>query len=303
MQVTKTTDNLGFMDNSAKQAPSAAYSPPPFPGKETANYPSQIDGTNIPALSLVNLTKRFEDHVAVNNLSLDIPSGSFYGIVGPNGAGKSTAISMATGLLRPDNGTAYVCGHNIWSTQQFAAKAQFGLLADGLPVFDRLTGREYLNYLGAIREIPSETVRKRSDELLDVLELRDAENKFIVDYSAGMTKKILLAGALLHRPRLLVLDEPLEAVDPVSAQIIRQILTHFVRGGGTVVISSHVMELVEGICDHVAIIANGEVLRAGSLEDVRQGRKLTDVFVELVGGGTLDDSSLSWLSESEDPNA
>ena len=215
----------------------------------------------------------------------------------------TTAISMATGLLRPDNGTAYVCGHNIWSTQQFAAKAQFGLLADGLPVFDRLTGREYLNYLGAIREIPSETVRKRSDELLDVLELREAENKFIVDYSAGMTKKILLAGALLHRPRLLVLDEPLEAVDPVSAQIIRQILTHFVRGGGTVVISSHVMELVEGICDHVAIIANGEVLRAGSLDDVRQGRKLTDVFVELVGGGTLDNSSLSWLSESEDPNA
>ena len=287
------------------QKPEESHPPfvvPPFPGQEFTHFTPVLESPQSPALSLVQLTKRFESQIAVHNLSLDIPQGSFYGVVGPNGAGKTTVISMATGLLRPDHGTAYVCGYNIWSDQQFAAKAQFGLLADGLPVFDRLTGREYLNYLGAIREIPAETVRQRSDELLDILDLREAENKFIVDYSAGMTKKILLAGALLHRPRLLVLDEPLEAVDPVSAQIIRQILSHFVRGGGTVVISSHVMELVEGICDHVAIIANGEVLRAGTLDEVRQGQKLTDVFVELVGGGHLDDSSLSWLSGSEELN-
>jgi ABC-2 type transport system ATP-binding protein len=170
-----------------------------------------------------------------------------------------------------------------------------GVLADGLRTFDRLTGRELLTYVGLIRGMEPAVVEERMESLLAALDLAGEDGKLVVDYSAGMTKKILLASALLHAPRLLVLDEPLEAVDPVSAQVIRTILTAYVEGGGTVVLSSHVMELVEGLCSHVAIIAGGQLMADGTLDQVRQGGSLVQTFIDLVGGGDVAEGSLSWL--------
>ena len=246
------------------------------------------------ALSIRGLRKSFSGTEVVHAFSLDVPRGSFYGIVGPNGAGKTTTLSMATGLLRPDAGTAHVLGHDMWAEPQ-AAKSRMGVLADGLRTFDRLTGRELLTYVGLIRGMEPAVVEERMESLLAALDLAGEDGKLVVDYSAGMTKKILLACALLHAPRLLVLDEPLEAVDPVSAQVIRTILTAYVDGGGTVVLSSHVMELVEGLCSHVAIIAEGQLMADGTLDQVRQGGSLVQTFIDLVGGGDVAEGSLSWL--------
>lgn len=246
------------------------------------------------ALAVRDLTKVFGEQRAVDKLSLDIPRGSIYGIVGPNGAGKTTMISLATGLARPTGGRAWIAGHDVWADPA-PAKRAMGLLIDGVPVFDRLSGREYLSYLGGLRGIDPAEVDSRSTELLAALGLADAGDRYIVDYSAGMTKKILLAGALLHNPEILVLDEPLEAVDPVSGRLIQQILRDFASRGGTVVLSSHVMELVEGLCDHVAIIDQGRVLTAGHVDEVRQGASLVDTFLGFVGGGVLADGALSWL--------
>lgn len=247
------------------------------------------------AMAFRNLYKAFRGKPAVNQLNLDIPRGSFYGLVGPNGAGKTTAITMSTGLLRPDQGSVWVNGINVWD-KPAATKATFGLLADGLPTFDRLSGKELLQFSGALRGMDEGIIEKRANELLDVLDLKESANKIVADYSAGMTKKILLAQALIHRPELLILDEPLEAVDPVSAQIIRSILTTYVKAGGTVIMSSHVMEVVEGLCDHVAIMQNGRVLASGTTDEVRNGSSLTDTFLNLVGGGRLAEGSLGWLA-------
>ncbi|MGP9681816.1 ABC transporter ATP-binding protein [Brachybacterium sp. AOP3-A1-3] len=246
------------------------------------------------ALSIRGLRKTFGKTEVVHGISLDVPRGSFYGMVGPNGAGKTTTLSMATGLLRPDSGTAHVLGTDMWADPT-AAKSQLGVLADGLRTFDRLTGRELLTYVGLIRGMEADVVEERSASLLAALDLEGEDGKLVVDYSAGMTKKILLACALLHAPRLLILDEPLEAVDPVSAQVIRKILTAYVDGGGTVVLSSHAMELVEGLCSHVAIIADGALLADGTLDEVRQGGSLVQTFIDLVGGGDVAEGSLSWL--------
>ncbi|AZA14056.1 ABC transporter ATP-binding protein [Corynebacterium choanae] len=251
-----------------------------------------------PVLVWDQVSKQFGDKLAVSKLSLSIPRGSFFGIVGPNGAGKTTAITIACGLLEPDSGRVFLHGHDVWNGGDIAAKQSYGLLADGLEVFDRLTGEEYLSYLGRLRGLDEATIAARSGSLLGALGLNDAASKMIVDYSAGMRKKILLAGAMLHRPQLLVLDEPLEAVDPVSADTIKKILHRFVAGGGTVVISSHVMELVETICDHVALIADGQVAVAGTLDEVRQGRTLAQTFVDTVGAGALEEQTLDWLDKS-----
>ncbi|MEV7602513.1 ABC transporter ATP-binding protein [Kitasatospora sp. NPDC089797] len=248
-----------------------------------------------PALRLAGLRKRFGRQVAVDGLELVVPSGSFYGLVGPNGAGKTTALSMAVGLLRPDAGSAAVFGVDVWR-DPVRAKALVGVLPDGMMLPERLTGPELLHYLGRLRGLPGATVDERAGELLGVLELDGVGETPVIDYSTGMRKKIGLATALLHAPRLLVLDEPFEAVDPVSAATIRTILRRFVASGGSVVFSSHVMALVEQLCDHVGVIAGGRVLAAGTVEAVRAGRGLEDVFVELVGARTGGEEGLSWLA-------
>lgn len=262
-----------------------------------------VGGVNSPvqpvAISLRGLTKAFGQHVVVRELNLDVPIGSFFGIVGPNGAGKTTTLSMTTGLLRPTAGQAIVLGRDVWR-EPADVKARMGVLADGLPTFDRLTGWELLHYTGLLHSLPVAEVDRRVVELLTAFGLSDAGNKIVADYSAGMKKKIGLASALIHAPRVLILDEPLESVDPVSGQVIRDILQSYVTGGGTVVMSSHVMELVEDLCDHVAIIHQGSVRAAGRVEDVRQGRSLVDRFIELVGGAQLAEGSLQWLRSSAD---
>src|ERR671921_11391 len=221
-----------------------------------------------PAMWLRGLVKRFDTTVAVAGLDLDVPAGSFYGLLGPNGAGKTTTLSMAVGLLRPDAGEARVLGHDVWA-DPVRAKRLLGVLPDGVRMFDRLSGAELLAYHGLLRGMDAATVDQRARELLDVLELGAGNRTLVVDYSAGMKKKIGLACALLHAPRLLVLDEPFEAVDPVSAALIRDILQRYVAGGRTVIFSSHVMAVVERLCSHIAILAAGEIKVVGPIDEVR----------------------------------
>jgi len=265
---------------------------PTTPDAETV--PSGVDG-RVPALRLAGLHKAFGDNVAVDHVELTVPPGSFFGLVGPNGAGKTTALSMAVGLLRPDAGRSEVFGVDVWA-DQVRAKAMIGVLPDGLAMPERLTGRELLTFIGQLRGIEPAVLAGRVPELLDVMELHDAETTLVVDYSTGMRKKIGLATALLHGPRLLVLDEPFEAVDPVSAVALKAILVRFVESGGSVVLSSHVMALVEQLCDTVAVMVKGRVAAAGPLAEVRAAGSLEQAFVRLAGGDARGGKGLSWLA-------
>lgn len=264
---------------------------PPPAQPSTTQAPTEAQP---PALAIRGLVKIFGNLVAVANLNLDIPKGSFYGFVGPNGAGKTTTLNMATGLLTPDQGTAYVNGIDVWKDDS-AARAQLGVMPDGMRLLDRLSGPDFLVHVGMLRGLDRETARQRAHQLLDTLDLTDAGKKLISDYSAGMTKKISLAAALIHAPYLLVLDEPFEAVDPVSAANIRQILQDFTSRGGTVILSSHVMATVQQLCTHVAVINHGQVLASGTTEEVAAGMSLDERFAQLVGGVHTSEG-LSWLA-------
>lgn len=266
-------------------------STPPPVQPSTTQAPTEAQP---PALAIRGLVKIFGNLVAVANLNLDIPKGSFYGFVGPNGAGKTTTLNMATGLLTPDQGTAYVNGIDVWKDDH-AARAQLGVMPDGMRLLDRLSGPDFLVHVGMLRGLDRETARQRAHQLLDTLDLTDAGKKLISDYSAGMTKKISLAAALIHAPSLLVLDEPFEAVDPVSAANIRQILQDFTSRGGTVILSSHVMATVQQLCTHVAVINHGQVLASGTTEEVAAGMSLDERFAQLVGGVHTSEG-LSWLA-------
>jgi ABC-2 type transport system ATP-binding protein len=252
------------------------------------------DTTPVAALQLRSLRKQYGDKIAVDSVDLTIPRGSFFGLVGPNGAGKTTSLSMAVGLLRPDSGTSTVQGFDVWA-HPVEAKTLLGVLPDGESLPQRLTGNELLTYMGLLRGLAEPVVRSRAEELLTVLDMQDAGGRLVADYSTGMRKKIALAVALLHGPQVLVLDEPFEAVDPISASTIRSILHGFTRSGGTIVFSSHVMALVEQLCDHVAILANGRVVSSGTLAEVRGNESLDDAFAELVGAGH-EDGELSWFA-------
>lgn len=250
-----------------------------------------------PALRVRGLSKRFGAVQAVGGVDLDVAPGTFLGLVGPNGAGKTTTMSIVTGLLRPDAGSVEVDGVDVWRDPR-GAKARMGVLPDALRTFERLTGRELLHFSGQLRELPLDLVRRRADELLHVLDLGGAAGNLVVDYSAGMRKKIGLAAALLHNPRLLLLDEPFESVDPVSARTIRDVLTRYTATGATVVLSSHAMHLVEQVCDSVAVMHHGRLVTVGALEQVRAGRSLEDAFLALVGADVPGRGSLSWLGSS-----
>ncbi len=277
---------------------SPAGLPEPAPGVPASAPAAPAPAPPAPALAMRGLYKRFGATIAVAGLDLDIPVGSFYGIVGPNGAGKTTTLSMATGLLTPDHGTVHVHGVDLWADPR-RAKPMLGILPDGLRLFDRLTGAELISYAGLLRGMDPDVVRGRRDDLIAALDLGAAGGTLVADYSAGMTKKITLACALVHAPSVLVLDEPFEAVDPISAQAIRRILNTFVEVGGTVVMSSHVMSLVEQVCDRVAVVAAGRVVAAGTLDEVRGGVALERRFVDLIGVEDIN-QDLSWLRPSSD---
>jgi ABC-2 type transport system ATP-binding protein len=247
-----------------------------------------------PAVVLRGLVKRFGTKVAVAGLSLEVPRGSFFGLVGPNGAGKTTTLRMATGLLRPDAGQVWVEGIDVWA-DAVAAKARIGVLPEDLRLFERLTGLELLTYHGLLRNMSPSDISPRAAELITVLGLGDAASTLVVDYSHGMRKKIALAAALLHNPRVLFLDEPFEAIDPVSARTIKNVLERYTGGGATVVFSSHVMELVESLCDRVAVVAGGAVVATGTVDEVRGAGSLEDAFVHLVGAGQSAAAGLGWL--------
>ncbi|HWI29948.1 MAG TPA: ABC transporter ATP-binding protein, partial [Microbacterium sp.] len=248
---------------------------------------------DIPALTVRGLTKRFGDTVAVDGVDLTVPPGAFYGIVGPNGAGKTTTLSMITGLLRPDRGSIEVCGVDA-ASDPLGAKRLMGVLPDRLRTFDRLTGRQLLYYYGILRGLRPAVVESRTADLARAFDLTDALGRVVSDYSAGMTKKVMLAGAMIHSPRLLVLDEPFEAVDPVSSAIILDILGAYVAHGGTVILSSHGMDLVERVCSRVAVIVAGQALAEGTIAEVRGELTLEQRFVELAGG-LSDVEGLEWL--------
>ncbi len=247
------------------------------------------------ALRLTGLRTVYGDKVAVDGLDLTVAPGAFFGLVGPNGAGKTTALSMAVGLLRPDAGRSQVFGADVWP-DGVRAKPMMGVLPADLALPEHLTGRELLTFLGQLRGLEPAVVGGRVQELLEVMELTGAERTLVLDYSTGMRKKVGLAAALLHDPRLLVLDEPFEAVDPVSAVALKAILTGFVAAGGSIVLSSHVTALVEQLCDAVAVMVGGRLAAVGTLGEVRGDGTLEDAFVRLAGTEVGDAKGLSWLA-------
>ncbi|TQO19144.1 ABC-2 type transport system ATP-binding protein [Rhodoglobus vestalii] len=292
-------------------APAKPTLPEPTAPEPTAPEPTLPEPTAPPALThalvatsddvvleVRGLSKGFGDTVAVNDIDLTVRAGVFYGIVGPNGAGKTTTLSMITGLLRPDSGTASVNGVKVWDSPAIA-KRSMGVLPDRLRIFDRLTGSQLLYYSGVLRGLGAAEVRKRSADLATAFGLEDVMGRLVSDYSSGMLKKVALAAAMIHSPRLLVLDEPFESVDPVSATTVIRILKQYVSAGGTVVLSSHRMELVQRVCSHVAVIVEGTLLADGTIDEVRNGMSLEDRFVQLTGTNSVG-GGLEWLSSFSD---
>ena len=250
-----------------------------------------------PAIAVTGLRKSFGPKEAVAGIDLEIAAGSLAGLVGPNGAGKTTSLSMMTGLLRPDGGRVLINGRDMWADPP-AAKAVIGVVPAEARLFERLSGEELLEYAGRLRGMPAGEARSRAKQLLGVLDLAEDAKRLVADYSTGMRKKAMLGCALIHNPSVLFLDEPLEGVDPVSADVIRRLLTRFVGSGSTVLFSSHVMELVEQVCDHVSIIDKGQIVATGTTEQVRDGKTLQQAFIDLVGSRANDKEVLSWLGSS-----
>jgi ABC-2 type transport system ATP-binding protein len=238
------------------------------------------------AVAWKGITKSFGQNVAVDDVTLEIEAGSFFGIVGPNGAGKTTLLRMTTGLLRPDAGSVAIVGSDVWS-DPVSAKRRFGLVPDTPRLFDRLTGRELIQFTGELRGMDSGVVEERRESLLRLLDLVEAADVIVADYSLGMTKKVGIAVALLHDPKVLILDEPFAGVDPVARQSLEGILRRHTESGGTVVFSDHAMDVVERLCDRIML-----------MEELTQGRRLQDVFVELVGARITDEGDLRWLGTS-----
>ncbi|MBY0687849.1 ABC transporter ATP-binding protein [Microbacterium marinilacus] len=264
---------------------------------DTATVPE--DAADVPpALLLRGVSRSYAGNTAVAGIDLTVPAGSFYGLVGPNGAGKTTTLSMIAGLLRPDRGEIRVGGVDLKKDAR-AAKALMGVLPDRMRTFDRLTGRQLLYYFGVLRGLRPDVVAQRTADLARAFDLTDALGRVVSDYSAGMTKKVMLAGAMIHSPRLLVLDEPFEAVDPVSSASILDILGTYVAHGGTVLLSSHGMDLIERVCTRVAVIVAGQVLAEGTVDEVKGELTLEQRFVEL-SGEVSSMEGLEWLHSFSD---
>ena len=253
------------------------------------------------AIQTQGLTRFFDSTCAVDAVNLAVERGTLYGFLGPNGAGKSTTIKMLTGILAPTAGEIRLLGMNPWHPQEsLEIKKRTGVVPEGLALFENLTAREYLMFVGRMHLLSATTVMERSEELLSVLKLEDVEKKLTLEYSHGMRKKLALAAALLPNPDLLFLDEPFEGVDAVTSRVIRDLLANFVARGSTVFVTSHVLEIVERICTHVGIIANGRLVEQSSLAELRQNSSLEQRFLELVGTPDAPTTSLRWLEAADD---
>ncbi len=273
-----------------------------------------------PAIDTTLLTRRFGDFTAVENLNLTVEAGQFFGFLGPNGAGKSTTIKMLTGLLAPTSGTIRILGADL--TQNSAdLKRMIGVVPEGMALFGRLTASEYLRFVGRMYGLDRITTEQRTVELLDFMNLADEHKKLITDFSHGMQKKLALAAAVIHGPRILFLDEPFEGVDAIAAGTLKSMLQRMIARGATIFLTSHVLEIVERLCTHIGIIHRGQLVAQGSIEELRArsappprpGEEalqqntapltLEQIFLEIVGAdrtGNLaaapPEQELSWLS-------
>jgi ABC-2 type transport system ATP-binding protein len=275
-----------------------------------------------PAISTEHLTRRFGDLVAVQDVNLRVAPGQFFGFLGPNGAGKSTTIKMLTGLLAPTSGRMQILGVDL-AQDSVEVKRQIGVVPEGMALFGRLTGSEYLNFVGRMYGLDRATAAKRTGELLDFMQLVDQPRALVTDYSHGMQKKLALAAAVIHGPKILFLDEPFEGVDAIASNTLKSMLQNMIARGATIFLTSHVLEIVERLCSHVAIIHRGQLVAQGSLEELRAGveaqaaaaltalvapheggapapapgEKLTleQIFLRIVGGTRRADQELSWL--------
>jgi ABC-2 type transport system ATP-binding protein len=251
------------------------------------------------AIETHGLRKSFGDFVAVDGIDLVVPRGSFYGFLGPNGAGKSTTIKCLTGLLKPTGGTFRILDIDP-AADPLGVKKQVGVVPEDLALFDRLTGAETLSFVGQVHGIDKVELRERCRELLALMDLTNAANDLVADYSHGMRKKIALSAALLPAPRLLFLDEPFEGIDAIASRQIKDLLTAYVRGGGTVFITTHILEIVERLCDHIGIIQKGRLVAQGPMAELKAGgttgQTLEERFMAIVGHSPSATVGLDWLA-------
>jgi ABC-2 type transport system ATP-binding protein len=247
-----------------------------------------------PAISVRDLRKVYGNKAAVDGLNLTVPRGCFFGFLGPNGAGKSTTIRMLTGLIPPASGSIELLGMSM-PAQALEIKKRIGLVPDESLLFDRLTGSEFLEFVGRMYGLARPVARERARGLLELFELSDSGRKLIAEYSKGMRKRVAMAASLIHHPELFLMDEPFEGVDAVGARLMKDILMDQVRRGATIFLTSHVLEVVERLCERVAIINEGKIVIEGTLDELRAGSEtLEDVFVRVVGA-ERDFERLEWL--------
>ncbi len=250
------------------------------------------------ALETSGLRRTFGSFVAVDDIDLKVPKGSFYGFLGPNGAGKSTSIKCLTGLLKPSGGSMKILGLDPVS-HPIEVKKQVGVVPEDLALFEKLTGLETLRFVAEVHRIEQSEIRKRSNRLLEVMDLVDAGASVVADYSHGMRKKLALSAALITAPQLLFLDEPFEGIDAVASRQIKDLLANFVRGGGTIFLTSHILEIVESLCDVIGVIHKGRLVAQGRLSDLqagRDGKSLEQIFLGLVGAEEGEaPRGLDWL--------
>ena len=257
------------------------------------------DESHPESVAATGLVKRFGPTVAVDGISLRVGEGEFFGFLGPNGAGKSTTIKLLCGLLRPDAGSIRVAGYEL-AREPLEVKRRIGVLPEETHLYERLTGEEFLLFSGRMYGLPLDEARRRTADLLELMELTEAKARLIVDYSMGMKKKTALAAALLHRPKVMFLDEPFNGIDPISVRAIRQALRQLTEHGTTIFFSSHVMEVVERLCTRVAIINHGRIVGEGTVPELRAKAEaggdssLEDIFLKLVEA-RADEAALSWL--------
>jgi ABC-2 type transport system ATP-binding protein len=250
----------------------------------------QSTAANLPLIETSHLTKRYGDKVAVNDVSLTVLGGEIFGFLGPNGAGKTTTLKMIVGLLEPTSGTVKVQGNDV-QKQPIQAKAVCGYVPDEPNLYAKLSGRELLRFVGDLYDLDRSQIIRRIDELLRLFDLVEAGDDMIESYSHGMQQKTSLAAALMHDPSVLVLDEPTVGLDPKSARLIKDILRQLAERGAAVMLSTHILEIAERMCDRIGIINKGQLIAAGTMEDLRKlgkgeggGASLEDIFLELTGG-------------------
>ena len=257
--------------------------------------PRHDDSMNF-AIETSGLTRNFGACRAVDHLDLRVEQGRFYGFLGPNGAGKSTTLKMLTGLLAPSAGAMRILGEDTRDPKRaLAVKRRIGVVPETLGLFDNLTAREYLTFIGRMYLVPRETVRQRCDELLAMMDLAAEEGKLTCEFSHGMRKKLAFAAALIPDPDLLFLDEPFEGVDAVASKVLRDTLKRCVERGATVFLTSHVLEIVEKLCTDIAIISQGRIVHQGTMEDLQRDGSLEDKFIAVVGATPESPKTLSWL--------